>query len=566
MPIDVHTEPTGPDAASERAVRLLDVYGLVRSGAWELDLCTGEFFWTDSVYALFELDPEEFSPSYESFLSRIHPEDRDLVDAAFIGSVQSNDPYDIRHRLLLPEGGVRWVREAGWTERDAHGDPVRSSGIVEDITDLVKYEERLQKSAVLQKEKSRAQDQAKSEARRDRELLTQALAVGRMAAWELDVATSTFRFSEEFYRVFRTSAAREGGLTMSVERYASRFLPPEARPLVAQTIKHFVSGPVDEDVALMEHPVVFGDGSSGFVQVSARVERDDFGRALRMIGVNRDVTDRANRVRELHDLNQELEAYTAEAERLAREAESADHAKSVFLANMSHEVRTPVIGVLGMTELLLELGLDDEQLDVARAISGSAESLLEILDGILEFSQLDRGKVRLDSVAFDLEECITDSVDPFMTTATEKGLEVIVRLDPALETSRVGDPARLRRILGNLIGNAVKFTREGHVLVEAKSYGERVEIAVHDTGIGIPADALEELFQPFRQEDSSTTRRFTGTGLGLTIGRQLAEAMGGSLVAESRKGQGSVLRLRVPLDMVEAETVSVRPRRRPSDR
>ncbi|MCL2648539.1 MAG: response regulator [Phycisphaerales bacterium] len=254
----------------------------------------------------------------------------------------------------------------------------------------------------------------------------------------------------------------------------------------------------------------------------------------------REVVDEAHR---------QLQAALEESKRLATEAQTSAQAKSEFLANMSHEIRTPMNGVMGMIELLLKTSLTDTQRRQAETAYRSADSLLKVLNDILDFSKIEAGKLELDPVPFDLRDVVEDVAQLLAARARERNLELIVNYGPEVASRLVGDGGRLRQILMNLAGNAIKFTKQGHVLIEVKEdpSTESIHVTVADTGIGIPANKLDYVFEKFTQADSSTTRKFGGTGLGLAISRQLIELMHGRIWAESEMGVGSKFHIVVPL-------------------
>lgn len=287
-----------------------------------------------------------------------------------------------------------------------------------------------------------------------------------------------------------------------------------------------------------------------------RIQRGDYSPALIERG-NDELTDLARHINNLasalEQSGQQQQRAMAELIQAREESEQANRAKSDFLAMMSHELRTPMNGVLGMLQLLETTSLNDEQAEYAALATESTEHLLKVINDILDFSRIERGALELEAIPFNLTELLQGSVQVFQHSAQQRGLQLLLETQPGLEHLEVrGDPTRIRQILVNLIGNALKFTEEGQIWVQTQwqTLDEQVlwfTCAVHDSGIGIDDERLEHMFDAFQQADTSISRRYGGTGLGLPIARTLAERMGGTLHAQSELGTGSVFTLEIPL-------------------
>ena len=483
-------------------------------GAWDWNVVSGVARWDDAVIALYGMEPDVREGSFEDYDATIHPDDLPIVQAALAAALDDGAPYDAEFRVVGADGAVRYLAERGSVQRDEAGAPVGISGVTWDATAERLAEEELHFTKYIVEEAADVVYWLRADGS-----IAYANSMGRRTlGYSLDELTGT--------------TIHDIDPDMSRERWPGHIAElKQAGSLNFETRHRRKDGtivPVEVTAMYLE----FGGQAYDVAFVRDISERRAAEEALRRA---KEQTDAANR---------DLEHAITRANRLALEAESASAAKSEFLANMSHEIRTPMNGVIGMTSLLIDTDLDPEQRDYARTVQDSAEALLVIINDILDFSKIEAGKLEMETLDFDLRTTVEDTCDLPALQAQGKGLELTALVEPDVPSALRGDPGRLRQVLTNLLGNAVKFTERGEItvtvsLLEESEADARLRFAVRDTGIGITPQKADALFEAFTQADASTTRKFGGTGLGLTISKRLVELMGGEIGVESAPGEGS---------------------------
>jgi two-component system, sensor histidine kinase and response regulator len=327
-----------------------------------------------------------------------------------------------------------------------------------------------------------------------------------------------------------------------------RLIAPEARPLIRDFIRAHLGGSATQHYEL---PIVSKFGNRRFLEVSTRILYRR-GQAVAIQGIGRDITDRKQAQRRLEESSHELQRKNEELSRALQMARDATQLKEQFLANTSHELRTPLNGIMGMINLLLETDLSLDQREYAEAVSQCANDLLTIINDILDVSHIESGRILLNEAPFDIRDSLQAVVRMLRLRAVAKSLELTSHIDAALPAQFIGDSVRIRQILTNLIANAIKFTSIGGVEVKLHCVDlDRIRCEVIDSGIGVSEAVRERIFEAFVQADGSTRRRFGGTGLGLTISKQLVELMGGCIgTCNNEGGPGSTFWFEIPLRRV----------------
>jgi PAS domain S-box-containing protein len=466
----------------------------------DLDIGRRRFVASENFQAILGVPDSTALDDLEGHLAAVHPEDLDMIRRAPFNTTAENRSYRCEYRVKLPYGAERWIAETATVEHDANDQLSRITGSLVDVTHLKRAE-----AAVDSLEKR----------------LARTMRATRDGVWELDISNNQMWFGPQFEALLGYGA---GELTQSRQRFLELMHPedrPAARTLIDNHLRH--GAPFDLEIRAQHRK-----GHFEWVRLRAQADFSATGTHVWVAGSMQLVTDR-----------KKAEQTAVDAQHAA---EAANLAKSTFLANVSHEIRTPMNGVIGMARLLAETRLDATQREYVEVISGSARALLDVINDVLDLSKIEAGRLDLENVTFDVRSVVYDSLAIMALQSATKGIELVVDIDEMLV--RVdGDPGRLRQIIMNLVGNAIKFTDEGHIILKATAVmqgnGMMLRIEVSDTGIGIPADRLDRLFKTFSQVDSSTTRHYGGSGLGLSIVKRLAELMGGEVGVRSSEGLGS---------------------------
>ena len=499
--MDVTEEKEVLERANRSAERMRLAEAAAGFGVWETDLNTGWVTGSEGWAALEHIADGSVGCHVSDIRKGVYADDLAIFDGAREGALASTEPFSVEYRVTLDQGALRWRRVTARILR-VDGRPSRLVGVTMDITKEKEVVERANQTA---------------------ERMHLAERAACFGIWEMDLETGYVKGSQAWAELERVADAAVGRHVNEVREIVH---PDDRWLLGAGADRAFATGePYSVEFRIVPEP-----GVIQWRRSTARVQFVD-GKPKRLIGASIDIT-------------REKEMVVA--------AEAANRTKNEFLASMSHEIRTPMNAVVGMTSLLLQKDLDAETADMVETIRSSSDALLTLINDILDFSKIESGKFDIEDQPFDLARCVDESVDLLSVRAREKQLRLSATIDPAMPRWIHGDVTRLRQILVNLLGNAVKFTDAGGVTVTVapaldESNAPLLHIAVRDTGCGIPADRMDRLFQAFSQVDASTTRKYGGTGLGLAISKKLTEIMGGRIWVESTEGHGSVFQFLLPL-------------------
>lgn len=637
-----------PERAEEQTqlseMQLTETQHIANFGRWEWDVLANKASWSDELYGIFGVQPQEFGATYEAYLAYVHPDDRKLVESTIEHALHDKVFHKYDSRIVRPDGTTRALQTEVKVIVDETGRVIRLSGTAQDITERKGAERALQESEARyrllvetlpvivyhveadppyspiyvsanivslgysidewhntphlwvsllhpdDRERVLQETKVATAAGAETEYEYRVVAKDGSVVWlhdrgrfvsdangkrvwqgvmlditerkqvdvklreseekhrtileriedgyfEVDLKGNFTFFNDALCTIFGYSAKELMG--MNYRQYTEL----EAVPKVYKTFNDIYQ--TGESSRGYGYRVFQKDGTPRFVESSATLMRNASGRPVGFLGILRDITERKQAELEL--------------QRAKEAAEAASRAKSEFLANMSHEIRTPMNGIIGMTKLTLDTDLSAEQREYLGMVKTSANSLLTVIDDILDFSKIEAGKLDFDATDFSLRDCLGNAVKSLAVRAHEKNLELSFDISSDVPDALIGDAGRLRQIIVNLAGNAIKFTQAGEVIVhiETKAISGNeiyLHVAVTDTGIGIPKKKQKLIFGAFTQADGSTTRKYGGTGLGLAISSQLVEMMGGKLLVESVPEEGSTFHFTARLGLQRVST------------
>lgn len=477
-----------------------------------------DHFWSNGVYLALGIAPEKGVLSKDEFLGRIAHKNRDEYLEKSRNAKHTGEAFNLEFSFLGDDGEFRHIFFHGKPMKDENGNSIGMNGIVVDHTAL---QNSLRNSTKAQK------------------ILQLALRTSGSVVFEKDYAKSALRA----FGSIRPEINHEPKSSIELENMVrSCMTQPEQKMVENLIVKAEKTGEIQSG----EHKFRYPDGQVIDCKVSVYVEGEPSKGTGRMISITTDIT---NEIKQRNILANALET-----------AKKANRAKTEFLANMSHEIRTPLNGIIALTNLLSKTKLNKSQKEMLEVIDGSSDTLLALLNDILDLARVESGRLEIDNTEFNLAEALKTSTALFSAKAKEKGLEFVCNIDDAADEKYRGDPNRIKQIISNLVSNSIKFTAKGKVeldakIIEADNETLKWEFIIQDTGIGIAPDKISKLFERFEQADGSITREHGGSGLGLSICKGLCELMGGQISAHSEFGKGTIIRFILPLKISDSNSV-----------
>lgn len=526
-------EEKSQDLIKER-LKLADAQKLAHIGSWEWDLQENKITWSDELYHIHEMDPSEKIISSAIIAEMVHFVDLKNVKKIIRESIRMHKPFSFYYRIVLPSKTEKTLHARGEVIVNNTGEVVKMIGTNQDVTERI-HEEELQRLAVA------ASQSFNSVVIADKNGKIEWVNEGftKLTGYELSEVLNT-----------HGELLRKGDPTgLSESNSFHESILKEKFPITYES-KNFTKDGKEYWVITTLTPVI---GKSGEVE--------------RIIAIDSDITIRKQMEEELLQANKIAEHSLMKGNKALnelikakKELEMSVKVKEQFLANMSHEIRTPMNAIVGFTNLLLKTEIGSEQKQYVDAIKTSGENLLVIINDILDFSKMQSGKFSFEKIELSLSQLISTLTELMLPKSVEKNIKLSTKIDKQIPDKLIGDPTRLSQIILNLVGNAIKFTDKGEVHIEANLISEQdsfvdLQFSIIDTGIGISEDKLLTIFQGFTQASNETTRKYGGTGLGLTIVKQLIELQGGQISVTSEVGKGSAFTFNLQFKKAEKSTI-----------
>ena len=483
----------------------------LKVGVWNWTIEDNTLDWSEQMYELYGFSKENKVHSYDDYKNRLFQEDEERVSKEIIHVLKTpGDEFDTTFRIVLESGEIRYIRAVSKTYRDQEGIALQMVGVNWDVTEEKRSEE-------VRRELSEKYD-----------LILNTTEIG---VWDWDLKTDNLSWNDTMYKRFEVSKDSKDKL----KDYRAKLHEGDSERMKSN-LEKVLNGEWEEFES--ESRLILSDGSTRYIKSITKVQKDDNGNVGRIYGINLDIS--------------ELKKSQIELTEAKEKAETANKAKSTFLANMSHEIRTPMNAILGFGEILQNNNKDERNQDYITGIIKSGNSLLSLINDILDFSKIEANKMTLNLNSVDIKRIITDIDKIFEFTASKKGIQYYSNIDMNLPPYLILDEGKIKQILINLLGNAVKFTESGSISLDVNfEFNDKdtskiqLSFTIKDSGIGIDKRKLTSIFNPFEQEDDNDSRKYEGTGLGLSIVKSIVELQSGTIKVESELGKGSTFKVTI---------------------
>ena len=516
---------------------LIKAESIAHFGSYLWHIQTDELTWSDEHYRIFGVDKETFTPTVWGFMDFVHPDDKKSVKHRLLKIVNGKSPglETFEFRIIRIDGEERYIQSTSTiVKRDDEGEALQMIGTALDITARKKSENRL-----LETNKKIYQSEQR---------LKKAQAIAHLGNWDWDILGDEIYWSDELFRIL----GEEPQSFRPTLRRFMHYIPKREQKKNTMYIRRSLEGEYEH--LDLQYSIKRKNGLPGYVHAFIEITRNDLGAPVYASGILLDITKEYEKTKALLQMKQELERSNISLVKAKNIAEQATRSKSSFLANMSHEIRTPLNAITGFIALLKEDETDTKKLKYLQTINNASHTLLHTINDILDFSKIESGKLEIVKTNFKPYNEIMGTAELFQAKAAQKNISFNISYDPKIPEVLFADILRIKQIISNLLSNAVKFTpKNGQISLDVQYTDNSLSISVRDNGVGIPKSKQNHIFESFSQADSTTTKEYGGTGLGLTISAQLVHMLEGELKVISGDGQGSTFFFSIPIEEGELD-------------